>query len=317
MSRTSEDYLNKQPKKGGVSHAPMSATSENGVGVVSAGAARAEAKPRLKFKAHSLKWSYKITGPHRPQRGRFKRVQMRNWERRIWPNFNGAAIVANLHTLEIWLTSRSYSSPERMYASAAMRADFIRRQFSKFQEIALELIAAPHPEGMERAHLVIDEKKHGPHFKHFKGQFDRPDSSRVGLTTDKSDAGLVELNGPMSAEGGLGIDWLALIYPSEWRGFKYSVSSSLNELKKVVEMGRIGAKGAVPCYAVQGANSDGESWPKGGPSEKRMETPKNEGAGLLLRGGYTPCFTEVVFAGERAQGHISASNWPRWARGWL
>ena len=262
-------------------------------------------------------WRYKLAGPHRPQRGKFRRVKMRNWERRIW-QFEGAAVVCNLKTAEIWLTSRSYSSPQRMLACNRMRADLIRRRFSKWQEVALELIEAPHPEGVERLHAVIDEKKHGPHFQHLKNQLGREDAARIGLKTDDSHPGHVELDGPASPEGMLGMDWLALAFPDDWRGFNSYISSSLNEITRVVKMEKQGLQSPVLCSGVIRENVKAGAGLSGTESAKDGKLNENGGAGSLLRGGPLPCFTEMVWAGEtpsRSRG-ISASNWGRWARAW-
>lgn len=286
-SSTSEAFF----KKGGVSHAPMSGTSPRPLGHISAGGVRSGARPKLKFKAHSLLWRYALAGPHRPQRGKFKRVQMRNWERRIW-QFEGSTIVCNLKTAELWLTSRAYSSPQKMLAANRMRADLIRRRFSKWQEVALELIEAPHPEGAERAHLVIDEKKHGPHFKHLKNQLGRADAAQIGLKTDDSHPGHVELDGPQAIEGAVGMDWNALIFPNEWRGFKDYIHSSLEEFKKIDKHGENGW-----CIDMVGSGEIGRqevAYPRQ-TAQTIAEVRERGGPGPSLRGGLSTSFTVVMF----------------------
>jgi hypothetical protein len=90
----------------------------------------------------------------------------------------------------------------------------------------------------------------------------------------------------------------------------------VNKLYGVVEMEKQGLRTAVSCSDMERQNVKAEGGLSGTESAKDGKVQENGGAALLLRGGPSPCFTEVVFAGERAQAHISRSNWARWARSW-
>lgn len=183
-------------------------------------------KQYLRIDAHHARWSFDLDG--HPQLAPDKKSKMRGWEKKYWW-FEGHTFVANPKTLEIWTEATGKKSKEpwtyKMLSEAWGKMDLARRKWSEWQRVGLKPKKTDHPLDLQSTHLVIKEKKTPQefrgetvmggkdYFKHLKAHMDRPDSAQIGLTTDKSDAGEVELNGPMSTEGGIGADEVFLRQP--------------------------------------------------------------------------------------------------------
>jgi len=162
----------------------------------------------IKYSGHSLKWIWEMQGT--PKRKPLRTINMRgDWIKRIW-KFKGAVIVANKKTLEIWIKTRKYKNIEKMLYNAWNKADLIAREFSVWQQIALQPIPSSHPADVQTAHIVIEEPALTPYLR---AQANAPTSKLIGLTLDKSHAGKPEFAGSLSVEGAIGADYVFLRLP--------------------------------------------------------------------------------------------------------
>jgi hypothetical protein len=171
-----------------------------------------------RMSAHAVKWiwRYKGTTTRKPS----KQAKMRGWMKRIY-HWKNCTIVLNVHTMEIFTRSRPYRTTERMLYANWNKADKIAREFSEFAQIAIFPIKTAHPADITAAHLVINNRQVNQNLlpkedkRKFIGKNEAyPSAKRVGAIEDGSHPGKVELVGQESAEGGLGMDWLLLDYPS-------------------------------------------------------------------------------------------------------
>lgn len=141
---------------------------------------------------------------------------MRNWpeEKRVWRISARATIVCNLHGLELWLNVGKAENTEECLSKAWEEAQRIMSEFCAWQQIAVSLNVSARPRSLKAAHIVIEEKKReGPVYQALRPHMTFPDAPNpgsvlTGLTTDKSDQGKAELNGPYSVEGAEGLDRL-------------------------------------------------------------------------------------------------------------
>lgn len=214
-------------------------TSENEQGVKEGWIEFGGEKQCLRIDAHALKWLFDTDGPHRPMKAPDKSVQLRGWTKLIW-HFQGHTFVSNPKTLEIWTEAKGKKSKVPwtypMLAEAWSKMDLARREWSKMQEVAIHPRPTAHPLDLASAHMVIKEKKilqefrgaqvmaGKDYFKHMKGHFDAPTSARTGMTTDGSDPGWVEMNGPEAAEGAIGADHVFLEQPAIVRRIDFNAS---------------------------------------------------------------------------------------------
>ena len=175
-----------------------------------------------RISAHSLRWTwdFKGTTSRKPDNER----RMRNWTGRIY-YFERCTVILNVSTMEIYTHSRPYKSTERMIYANWGKADRIAREFSEFAQIAITPIHNEHPADVASAHLVINQKGINRRFlpgkanskerRAFIGKNEPyASAARVGAIEDGSHPGKVELVGRESVEGGMGLDWLLLDYPS-------------------------------------------------------------------------------------------------------
>ena len=166
---------------------------------------------KIRYTAHALKWSWKITGS--TARKPIRTIHMRNWDKRFYA-WKGAKIVLNQQTLEIFLRSRYYNPSRR--ASSVMRliganwskADRIAREFSEYAQIAMRPIQSDHPFDIQHAHLVMTTKELNPILKPMSKVKDK-----VGLIFDKSHPGQPEFTGEKSVEGARGAEWFFTKFP--------------------------------------------------------------------------------------------------------
>jgi hypothetical protein len=175
-----------------------------------------------RISAHSLRWTWNFTGMTFRKPDAYRR--MRGWTGKIYRR-HGYTIILNVRTIELYTHSRPYKNTEKMIYANWSKADRIAREFSKFAQIAIQPIYSEHPAGLQSAHLVINRKEINKKLlpgradslerRRFVGK-DKPylSAERVGAVEDGSHPGKVELRGRESAEGGLGLDWLLLDYPS-------------------------------------------------------------------------------------------------------
>lgn len=175
-----------------------------------------------RISAHSLRWTWNFTG--NTNRKPDKERRMRNWTGKIY-YFKRCTVILNVNTMELYTRSRPYTSTNRMISANWSKADLIARQFSEFAQIAITPIHSEHPMDIASAHLVINEKRINKRLlpgkantserRTFIGKNEPYQSAvRVGAIEDGSHPGKVEMVGHESVEGGLGLDWLLLDYPS-------------------------------------------------------------------------------------------------------
>ena len=165
----------------------------------------------VKISAHRLRWTWKVNGTTERKPDRL--IKMRNWNRKVY-EFNGATVILNTKTLEIYMQSRAYKDPQKMIYANWDKADRIARAFAKFAWIGLKAIESDHPADCQDAHLVLETKELNPYLK---PQAEQPSSQRVGLVFDKSHNNKPEFTGPESIEGGIGADYIFLDFPREFR----------------------------------------------------------------------------------------------------
>jgi hypothetical protein len=165
-----------------------------------------------RISAHSIKWIWEYEGKtnRRPDR----RARMRGWNKDIY-YWGGATIVLNPKRMEVYMRSRPYKDTEKMIYYNWDRADVIAREFSRHAQIAIRPIPSEHPADVHKAHLVVNKKDINAHLLPMVGK-GTPHASaiRVGALEDGSHRRKVEFTGPESVEGGFGLDWLLLEYPT-------------------------------------------------------------------------------------------------------
>jgi hypothetical protein len=170
---------------------------------------------KVRYTAHHLKWSWKINGTTKRIPNKLVKLgRGLGWERKIY-YFNGATIIINLYTLELWLKSRYYNPTRKASGTIRMiyanwnKADKIAREFSEFAQIAITPIRSEHPADIQHAHLVMTTKELNPILKPMSEVKDK-----VGLTFDKSHPNLPEFTGEKSVEGAQGAEWFFTKFPA-------------------------------------------------------------------------------------------------------
>jgi len=182
-----------------------------------------ENHPKYIITGHHIKWSYKLIGTPKLKG---KKVYMKNWVKRIYYPSNSITIVANPNTLEVWIKKAKPISKKhtkrtiRMLYTAWDKADRAARAFAKRAHVSLEPILSKHPADLHSAHMVVETKKLN---KYLKPQAGIKTSEKVGLMFDKSHRNKPEFAGEYSSEGAIGLDWLFLKYPFEFRGMRAEV----------------------------------------------------------------------------------------------
>jgi hypothetical protein len=165
----------------------------------------------IKFTAHSLQWLFSFYGPARPLRKPSKERTMRgDWVRRYWL-FEGGSIISTPHQLELWLEIPRHSNPKRALKLIHTRAKELIKNFMNYQRILLVPIRSEHPADLHRAHYVIESKKESDGLT---PQVGKPGTEKIGLVKDKTPGDRCEFQGPDSAEGAQGLDWLTLRGPA-------------------------------------------------------------------------------------------------------
>ena len=175
-----------------------------------------------RISAHSLKWTWEYKG--KTQRKPDKLRIMRGWTGGVY-HWQACTIILNVRTMELYTHSRPYKDTTKMVYANWNKADLIARQFSEFAQIAITPIHSEHPADLRQAHLVVNNKAINKRLlpgtadseerRTFIGKNEPyPSAVRVGAIEDGSHPGKVELDGKESVEGGMGLDWLLLDYPS-------------------------------------------------------------------------------------------------------
>jgi len=190
----------------------------------------------IKISGHSLLWKWLILEGH-AQRGQFKRVQLRGWEKRIWSMEAGiipknVKIVQNLEKLEVWVKSKPKENSDRMIFKAALTAMETAQKFANWQKLILKLEKSDHPEDIQRGHFVLEDKKLIVHLNEQVGK-----APLIGLTRDKTPdpAGLPELTGKYSAEGAIGFDWVCLELQEEIKRLRESQTLVLQGITQLMK----------------------------------------------------------------------------------
>ena len=167
---------------------------------------------KIRISGHRLRWIWRAKGStsRKPDRT----VRMKGWTKFIYRWGEGATIVLNPRTMEIWMRSKPYKNPTRMIYANWGKADRIAREWSAWAQVPIEPIKTDHPADLDKAHMVIETDKLNPILKPEVG---KPTSARVGLVFDKSHKDRPELTGRESAEGAIGLDWLLLDFAKEFR----------------------------------------------------------------------------------------------------
>jgi len=167
----------------------------------------------IRISGHALRWIWKLEGT--TTRTPKKQINMRGWIKRIY-EFEGATLILNKLTFELWLRSRPYkpskklSGTERMIYANWNKADLIARHFSEFAQIALKPMETEHPANIDHAHLVMTTKALNPILKPMSEVKDE-----VGLGFDKSHPNHPEFMGRKSVEGARGAEWFFVEFPKE------------------------------------------------------------------------------------------------------
>jgi hypothetical protein len=169
---------------------------------------RGSEKHYFSISAHALKWVFSVEG--KTERVATKTVKMRNWKKLIY-RFDGAKIVLNPKTCEIWLKARSYKSVEKMIYNAWNRVDIIARHFSEWARIGLKPLKSDKIADIQQAHLVIEEPRINADLVPLISNGAIPNRPQgVGMLTDESHPGKAEATGEKSVEGMQGAEWLFL-----------------------------------------------------------------------------------------------------------
>ncbi len=176
---------------------------------------RSSEKPlRVLFSGHRLRWVWLKDGDtmRRPEH----EVKMKNWKtpKKTYSWENGASVVVNARTLEIWMRSRPYKNPVRMIYANWSKADLLARKFSTWAGIGLMALASEHPADCQAAHLVLESKLLNPFLRPQAGL---ETSRRIGLVFDHSHKDKPEFTGQESIEGVFGADYMFREFPQEWR----------------------------------------------------------------------------------------------------
>ena len=180
---------------------------------------------------HRLKWAWDIL-EGTPQRGAFKAVKMRNWEKRIWKRTPGildknTVIVCNPRTLEVWRKSRPLKNADSLIGKNALEACRAAWLFSKWQGLVIRLRKSAHPDDLQAGHFVLETKRLNPVLEPQAGL---PSSKRLGLLFDYSHGRKPEFTGAESAEGANGADYLFLDFPPAFR----KMQAEIEELRRLV-----------------------------------------------------------------------------------
>jgi hypothetical protein len=175
-----------------------------------------------RISAHSLKWTWEYKG--KTQRKPDKLRVMRGWIGKIY-YWDRCTIILNVKTMELYTRSRPYTSTIKMVYATWSKADLIARAVSKAAEIAITPIHTEHPADLRQGHLVVNDKRINKALLPGKADSEErrtfigknepyPSAVRVGAIEDGSHPGKLEFVGKESVEGGMGLDWLLLDYPS-------------------------------------------------------------------------------------------------------
>jgi hypothetical protein len=157
---------------------------------------------------------------------------MKNWKRLFW-RFKGATLISNPHCLELWLDVGKRKNFKEVLAYAIEKEKEIIGEFSEWQHIFPINLHSGNPGNTHRLHGVLHEPALN---KFLDPEIGKPSSSLTGLVRDKTPGNVPELQGPYSAEGMEGVDWLFLRAPHVIKAQNEALKSLVSEVDTLIEL---------------------------------------------------------------------------------
>jgi hypothetical protein len=179
---------------------------------------------------HSVQFKYALYKGIRPARKPDKTIHMNNWDRLFW-KFEGASIICNRHSLELWLDVGQRSTFKEVSDYAIEREKEIIADFAEWQRFFPILIKHPNSLNSSRLHVVLHDKRLVPILA---PEVDKPTSKKVGLVVDKTPGDAPEFQGPDSVEAGEGVDWLFLRAPHVLKAQNEALKNLTENLNTII-----------------------------------------------------------------------------------